>query len=99
MISANLKTRQELLNEFDERGLLVIDGALSPKQISDLNRAIDAHLEKFPDEWIKFDESFMETLTALSSMSDFDFTIENPITLGILRSLIGEEITFEEFEV
>jgi len=77
----------------------VVNDALLPDQISALNRAIDDHLEKYPDEWVKFDESFMETLSALSFRPDFDFTIENPITLGILRSLIGEEITFEEFEI
>ena len=30
---------------------------------------------------------------------DFDFAIENPTTLAILRSLMGELITFEEFEI
>ncbi len=99
MIPENTRARQDLLNEFDERGLLVIKEALSPKQISALNHVIDDHLEKHPEEWVKFDESFMETLTALSFVPDFDFTIENPITLGILRSVIGEEITFEEFEI
>jgi len=95
---ADAPTQQET-NQFDERGFLVIKDALSPEQILALNHAVDCHFEKYPDEWVKFDESLMETITALSSMSDFDFTIENPITLGILRSLIGEEITFEEFEI
>ena len=98
MMFADARTRQEL-SQFVERGFLVIKEALSPEQISGLNHAIDYHLEKYPDEWVKFDESFIETITALSSMSDFDFTIENPITLSVLRRLIGEEITFEEFEV
>jgi phytanoyl-CoA dioxygenase PhyH len=98
-MSANVRTREELLAEFDERGFLIFDEALSPGQISALNHAIDCHLEKYPEEWVKFDESLMETITALSFMSDFDFTIENPITLGLLRRLIGEEITFEEFEI
>jgi ectoine hydroxylase-related dioxygenase (phytanoyl-CoA dioxygenase family) len=33
----------------------------------------------------------------LPSAIDFDFAIENPVTLSVLRALIGEEITFEEF--
>jgi ectoine hydroxylase-related dioxygenase (phytanoyl-CoA dioxygenase family) len=99
MLFANERTRQELISEFDERGFLVVKDALSPDQISALNRAIDDHLKKHADEWIKFDESLMETVNALSHISDFDFTIENPITLSILRSLLGEEITFEEFEI
>lgn len=98
-MAASVRTRQELLVEFDERGFLILDEALSPDQILVLNQAIDYHFKKYPVEWVKHDESLMETMTALSSMSDFDFTIENPTTLGVLRSLIGEGITFEEFEI
>jgi len=98
-MSANVRTEQEQLANFNEQGFLVFDEALSQSQISALHDAIDYHFEKYPKEWVKFDESLMETITALSFMSDFDFTIENPITLGALRRLIGEEITFEEFEI
>jgi ectoine hydroxylase-related dioxygenase (phytanoyl-CoA dioxygenase family) len=48
---------------------------------------------------VQFDESFTETTDALSRTDSFDFTIENPATLPILRTLIGELITLEEFEV
>jgi phytanoyl-CoA dioxygenase PhyH len=98
-MSANAKTREELCKEFDERGFLVLEKVLAPGEISALNQAVDYHFQNYPEEWLKFDESLMETITALSSMSDFDFTIENPTTLGVLRGLIGEEITFEEFEI
>jgi hypothetical protein len=93
------RSQQELLQEFEERGFITVEGTLSPEQISVLNRAIDHHFEKHPEEWVQFDESFVETLSPLSSMPEFDCTIENPITLGILRSLIGEEISFEEFGI
>jgi len=96
---SNLESPQQLVREFDERGFVVVNGALSPGQVTALNRVIDHNLDEHPEEWVKFDESFIETLSALSLMPEFDFTIESPITLGILRSLIGDEITFEEFGI
>ncbi len=93
------KNQNELVREFDEQGFVVIKSALSKQQILSMNDAIENHFTSFPEEWVKFDESFMETLTALTSTAAFDFSIENPITLEVLRSIIGEDITFEEFEI
>ena len=91
--------RLELLKEFDKRGFVIVKDALSGEQLSALNRAVDDNLGTHPREWVTFDESFITTMTALSSTPEFDCTIENPSTLGILRALIGNEITFEEFEI
>ena len=44
-------------------------------------------------------DSFYEGTNLLPHTADFDEAIENPKTLDILRSIIGEEITFEEFAV
>lgn len=85
--------------EFHERGFLIVRNALSAAQVSTLNEAVDHDLKQHGDEWVTFDESLMETPDVLSRTPDFDFVIENPITLPILRSLIGELITFEEFEI
>src|SRR5579872_5243964 len=86
-------------SEFHERGLLVIPNALSAEQLSILNRAVDRDLNEHDGDWVKFDESLIETPDVLSRTAEFDFTVENPVTLTILRSLIGELITFEEFEI
>ncbi|MFN7992997.1 MAG: phytanoyl-CoA dioxygenase family protein [Bryobacteraceae bacterium] len=85
--------------EFHENGYLVIPQALSAGQLSALNRAVDQDLEHHEAEWVRFDESLIETTDVLPRTDEFDFTIENPITLPILRSLIGELISFEEFEI
>src|SRR5689334_10085129 len=82
--------------EFQERGFLVIPEALSRAQIAELNRAVDRDLEKYADNWVNFDESLMETPDVISRTAAFDFTIENPLTFGILRNFLGELITFEE---
>ncbi len=88
-----------LVREFHERGFLVIPEALSNEQVLSLNHAVDLDLERHGEEWVKFDESFIETPDVISRSADFDFAIENPPTLAILRALIGELITFEEFEI
>jgi ectoine hydroxylase-related dioxygenase (phytanoyl-CoA dioxygenase family) len=85
--------------EFHERGFLVIPNALSREQLSLLHRAVDRDLDQHGPEWVKFDESYMETPDALSRSDAFDFTIENPVTLPLLRALLGELITLEEFEI
>jgi hypothetical protein len=90
---------QPLAREFHERGFLVIPNALSPEQLSLLNRAVLHDFEQNTQDWVKFDESLMETPDVISRTADFDFTIENPTTLAILRGLIGELITLEEFEI
>jgi Phytanoyl-CoA dioxygenase (PhyH) len=85
--------------EFHERGFLIIPNALSSAQLSVLNGVVDRDLEKHKDKWVTFDESLIETPDVISRTPEFDFTIENPLTLGIMRSFLGELITFEEFEI
>jgi len=91
--------QRALALEFHKRGFLIIPNALSAIQVSELNRVVDRDLEKHGDEWVTFDESLMETPDVISRTDKFDFTIENSVTLGLLRSFIGELITFEEFEI
>jgi|SRR5579871_462054 len=90
---------RDIARKFHEQGFIVIPNALTTEQISLLNRAIDRDLDQHENEWVKFDESLMETPDILSRTAEFDCAIENPLTLGILRGLIGEMITFEELEI
>lgn len=90
---------RSLAAEFHERGFVVIPGALDGEQLSILNRAVERDLEENSEAWVKFDESLMETPDVISRTGDFDFTIEHPVILPIVRGLIGELITFEEFEI
>lgn len=90
---------QPAAREFHERGFLVVTNVLTAEQLLALNRAVDHDLAQHAADWVTFDESLVETADALSRTDAFDFTIENPITLSILRGLIGELITLEEFEV
>src|SRR6185295_12231914 len=89
----------QLALEFHQRGFLVIPNALSPTQLAALNRAVDHDLAQHNDAWVMFDESLNETPDIISRTAEFDFTIENPLTLPLVRSLFGELITLEEFEI
>jgi len=91
--------QQLLVREFHERGFIIVREALSPEQVSFLNHATDRDLELHCNEWVKFDESFIETPDVITRTSDFDFAIENPKTLAIFRGLLGDLVTFEELEV
>lgn len=91
--------RQLFAREFHEQGFLVLRGALSDEQVTVLNHAVDHDLELHGDEWVKFDESFVETPDVISRTGDFDSAIENPKTLAIVRYLIGDLITFEELDI
>ena len=89
----------ELAREFDERGFLKVEDALSGEQVARFNAAVDRHRSAFPDHWIELSDSFCEGTNVLPDTGDFDEMIENPKVLDILRRIVGEEITFEEFAI
>lgn len=90
---------REMADEFDRNGYLRIERALSEEQISRFNAAVDRHRQAFPDDWLELSDSFCEGTNVLPHTADFDEAIENPKTLEILRTIIGEAITFEEFAI
>jgi Phytanoyl-CoA dioxygenase (PhyH) len=88
---------QALCREFDEIGFLVIRNAISSQQASISSRAFDKFLEEHPEEWVHLSSANSTAANVLPSADDFDFAIENSVILDILRALIGEDVTFEEF--
>ena len=93
----NLSETQALSSEFEEKGFLVIPGALPLQLSSMMDRAFDKFMQEHPEEWVHLSDANSTAPNVLAHMSDFDFAIENPVTLNILRRLIGEDVTFEEF--
>ena len=90
---------REMVDDFDRNGYLRVERALSDEQIARFNAAVDKHRQAFPDDWLELSDSFCEGTNVLPHTADFDEAIENPKTLEILRAIIGEEITFEEFAI
>jgi hypothetical protein len=87
------------IEELERQGYLSVPNALMPTQVSAFNREIDDYLKRFPEEWIHFDASLVQTVNVLPRTSAFDAAIENRLTLDLLRGLLGEEISFEEFSI
>jgi len=84
-------------SEFAEKGFLVVPGALSLQLSSMMDRAFDKFMQEHPEEWVHLSDANSTAANVLPHVSDFDSAIENPVTLNILRGLIGEDVTFEEF--
>lgn len=90
---------KEIAAKFDRNGYLRVEQALSDEQVARFNAAVDRHRRAFPDDWLELSDSFCEGTNVLPHTADFDEAIENPKTLEILRAIIGEAITFEEFAI
>src|SRR2546422_11698568 len=97
-VTTGITDHRALALEFQERGFLIIPNALSGAQISELNRVVDRDLEKHADACANFDESLMETPDVISRTAEFDFTIENPVSFGILRGFVGELLKVREVD-
>jgi hypothetical protein len=93
------ETYSQKLSEFRERGFIVVPGALTAEQVASANRTLDQDLGRSPDAWLGFNEDLVQTVDLIARTPDLDFVIENPRMLGFMRELIGEDITFEEFDV
>jgi len=93
----NLSETQAICSEFEERGFVVVPGALSLQASSMMDRAFDKFMQEQPEEWVHLSDANSTAANVLPHVSDFDCAIENPVTLKILRGLIGEDVTFEEF--
>jgi len=87
------------VDEFNERGFVVIPDALSPTQVAALNTAFRRYETDFAPEWSHFSESFIHTADVLPHMTEFDSTIENPTVLPFLQRLLGEKLAFEEMSL
>lgn len=90
---------RQMAEDFHRLGYLKVDGALTDEQLARFNAAVDRHWTNFPDDWIALSDSFCEGTNVLPHTADFDEAIENPKTLEVLRAILGEDITFEEFAI
>src|SRR5262245_57611621 len=89
----------EMARHFDRQGYLLAENALKAEQIRRLNQAVDRHIKDRPDDWTALSESFCETNDVLPHTAAFDEVIESPLVLEILRAILGEDLTFEEFAI
>ena len=95
----NSISTQQLAAEFHRRGILVVPNALTPLQLTSLNAAIDRYRAGYDSEWIVLSDSLCQTVDVLPKTADFDPAIENPVTLNLLREILGESVALEEFSI
>jgi ectoine hydroxylase-related dioxygenase (phytanoyl-CoA dioxygenase family) len=95
---APFAAKNHLVTEFHERGFVVVPDALSLSEVRALNEAIDGYLADYPEDWVQFD-TMRQTVDVLPRVTDFDRTIENPRILDLVRAVLGDDLTFEEFSI
>ena len=89
----------EMVRHFDVQGYLRVENALTADQIRRLDQAVGRHLEDCPGGWMVLSDSFCEAVDVLPHTAAFDEVIESPLMLEILRAVLGEDLTFEEFAI
>ncbi len=89
----------QICEEFQRNGFVVLPNALSEADVSKLNAAIDRHRVAHEHDWVDVGESMSQTVDVLNRTEEFDLTIENENTLAILRKVLGNDLTFEEISI
>lgn len=89
----------EMVRHFDRQGYLRVENALTADQIRRLDQAVDRHIKDCPDDWMALSDSFCEAIDVLPHTAEFDEVIESPLMLEVLRAILGENLTFEEFAI
>src|SRR5262249_32240207 len=90
---------EEMVRHFDVQGYLRVENALTADQIRRLDRAVGRPLKECPDDWLTLSDSFCEANDVLPHTADFDEVIESPLMLEVLRAILGENLTFEQFSI
>jgi hypothetical protein len=84
---------------FDRDGFLVIPGALTKAQVAATDAAFLRHLDRHPEDWARFSESFITAPDVLPRTDSFDHLIEVPMALRLMEKLIGPRFAFEELDL
>ena len=98
-MSHTVENPEVLARRFDEQGFLTLSNLLRGDQVAALNEAVGRLLDRHPDDWWELSDSFRQAANVLPRTAAFDFTIEQPEALSLMRALIGDDLTFEEFSI
>ncbi|MBI2191017.1 MAG: phytanoyl-CoA dioxygenase family protein [Planctomycetes bacterium] len=91
----NAQNLDALRQKFDEKGFLILPGALMPQEVRVINEALDRDLKS--NDWpLKRGDGHLQDANILLRVPELDLTVENPRLMPILRTLI-EDVTFDEF--
>ena len=93
------QNHKQAVEELDVNGFTVIEGALSPGQVSALNQAVDRFCDQHPEQWVGLSDSQRQAPNVLPWTDEFDFVIENSQILSILARVYGDDLAFEDFGI
>jgi ectoine hydroxylase-related dioxygenase (phytanoyl-CoA dioxygenase family) len=96
-MNASANDSVQLAKRLETDGYVVIENALSPGRLETLNASVDRYLDAYPEAWIQMNDHTVEIENVLPSTDEFDGVVEDRHVLDILRHVIGENITFEQF--
>jgi ectoine hydroxylase-related dioxygenase (phytanoyl-CoA dioxygenase family) len=93
-----------LLRELDDRGFVVIEGALSLIEVRDLNEAIERDLSVRPDAWPERIRGTRQSTTVLRPLtgwdkSPFDELTRHGSALPLLRVAYQDDMAFSEMSI
>ena len=87
--------RDQFARDFDGRGFLKVEGAVSSEQVARFNSAGDRHRTAYPDHWIELSDSFCEGTNVLPDTDDFDEMIDvaNGVMYGLTASIVTNDFS------
>ena len=94
-------SEQALLDEFNERGLVIIHDALSREELAALNAGLDADIAARPAAWPQRSPGTIQSTEVLTplpgeSASVFDPLIRHGSSLPLLRAAYQDDMAFSE---
>ena len=87
-----------MAEEFNRLGYLRIEAALTPEQVDRFDKAVDRHLEAFPEDWITLSDSFSEGTISYRTPPTSTRRSRTPRPSKSF-AILGNGITFEEFAI
>lgn len=90
---------EQCRRDFDEQGFLILPESLSPEQVSVINAALDRDLAAQGQWPLRRGPGHQQDANILLRLPELDITVENPTLMPILRALVGDNVTFDEFSV
>lgn len=86
-------------SEFAANGYIVIPNALTAEELVTMNDVVDRDRARCPRLWQNRGGGCFHSVSILLDEPVFDRSILHPVTLPVVRALMGEDLCFEEHSV
>ena len=87
-----------LTSTFAEQGFLILPGVLSADELTTMNGALDR--DRDANDWpLKRGDGHSQDANILLRMPELDPLVEHPNLMPLVRSIVGDDVSFDEFSV